>query len=84
MSSIEAPEFNFLPMRVSLETRPVFRDVSHSDYVLGIVVGHHPNDTDCLNPLTSDTALSASFKHIATAVIARVSRGIGTLGISTK
>lgn len=84
MSSIEAPEFNFLPMRVSLETRPVFRDVSHSDYVLGIVVGHHPSDTDCLVPLTFDTALRASFKHMAKVFIARIARGIGTLGISTK
>lgn len=84
MLSIEAPEFNLIPMRVSLEARPFFYGTAERDYVCGVVVGPHASDTDSFIPLASDNALSALLKQIVTASVSRVTRGIGVLGIATK
>ncbi|MDW9912366.1 hypothetical protein GOB14_30375 [Sinorhizobium meliloti] len=84
MSSIEAPEFNLIPMRISLEAQPFFYGASKRGYVCGVVAGSLSSDTDSLVPLSSDNAISTLLKQIVTASVSRITRGIGVLGIATK
>ncbi|MCZ7976419.1 hypothetical protein EXN32_11305 [Agrobacterium tumefaciens] len=82
MTSIDAPEFNFLPTRFSLESLlagPV--DPSCACEVVTDV-----DEPVCSGfvPLATPGAAHALLKQIVSALISRVLRGIGALGMAIR